>query len=125
MSNILNLVLKHKWYDMIASDEKLEEYREITHHWMSRLFFPGDYYHLWNPLRKYRMDAGMVEDLKNQIYETAEMRFRDYKYVKFHRGYTSTTMTFEIESISIGQGREDWGAEPGKEYFVIKLKRRR
>lgn len=28
-SRILDLVLMHKWYDMIASGEKTEEYREI------------------------------------------------------------------------------------------------
>lgn len=117
----LDLVLIGKWYDLIASGEKLEEYREITHYWMRRLFLPGDYLYLWKPFRGYAIDAEMIERLKAQIYKTAEMRFCDYKYVRFHRGYTSTTMTFEIESISIGQGREEWGAEPNKEYFVIKL----
>lgn len=29
MGRVLDLVLKHKWFDMIASGEKLEEYREI------------------------------------------------------------------------------------------------
>lgn len=29
MSRVLDLVLMHKWFDMIASGEKLEEYREI------------------------------------------------------------------------------------------------
>lgn len=47
---------------------------------------------------------------------------RGFTHVRFHRGYTKTTMTFEIESISFGTGKEEWGAEPGKMYFVIKLK---
>ncbi len=33
-------------------------------------------------------------------------------------------MTFEIDSITFDNGKEEWGAEPGKKYFVIKLKRR-
>lgn len=34
---ILDLVLKGKWYDMIASGEKKEEYREIKPYWEKRL----------------------------------------------------------------------------------------
>lgn len=33
----LNLVLTGKWYDMIASGEKTEEYREIKPYWEKRL----------------------------------------------------------------------------------------
>lgn len=33
----LDLVLKGKWYDMIASGEKTEEYREIKPYWEKRL----------------------------------------------------------------------------------------
>lgn len=33
----LHLVLKKKWFDLIASGEKTEEYREIKPHWDSRL----------------------------------------------------------------------------------------
>lgn len=33
----LKLVLKKKWYDMIASGEKKEEYREITDYWIKRI----------------------------------------------------------------------------------------
>ena len=34
---VLHLVLKHKWYDMIASGEKREEYRDATLRWRVRL----------------------------------------------------------------------------------------
>lgn len=34
----LKLVLKRKWYDMIASGEKKEEYRELTDYWTERLW---------------------------------------------------------------------------------------
>ena len=33
----LYLVLKSKWYDMIASGEKREEYREVKPYWKKRL----------------------------------------------------------------------------------------
>lgn len=35
--HIIHLVLKGKWYDMIKSGEKKEEYREITDYWRKRL----------------------------------------------------------------------------------------
>jgi hypothetical protein len=33
----LHLTLKKKWFDMIASGEKKEEYREIKEYWVKRL----------------------------------------------------------------------------------------
>ena len=32
----LQLSLKKKWFDMILSGEKKEEYREVKNHWISR-----------------------------------------------------------------------------------------
>lgn len=118
---ILDLVLKHKWYDMIKSMDKPEEYREITHYWMRRLFLPGDYIYLWEPLKKYGIDAKNVETLKKQVYSSAEMRFRNFKYVRFRRGYTNTTITFAIKEITIGIGNPECGAPTDKEVFIIKL----
>lgn len=34
---ILPLVLKSKWYDMIANGEKKEEYRDAIKYWFTRL----------------------------------------------------------------------------------------
>lgn len=47
-----------------------------------------------------------------------------YCQVKFTYGYTNRTMTFEIESITIDKGKSEWGAETGKQYYVIKLGKR-
>lgn len=38
----LHLILKHKWYDMIASGVKPEEYREIKPYYSER-FYNNDY----------------------------------------------------------------------------------
>jgi hypothetical protein len=35
--NILHLTLKKQWFDMIASGQKKEEYREIKPYWDARL----------------------------------------------------------------------------------------
>jgi len=42
---ILHLTIKKKWFDMIASGEKKEEYRTIKKHWDTRLL-GKDYDHV-------------------------------------------------------------------------------
>lgn len=37
MNKVLDLSLKHKWYDMIERGEKLIEYREMSPYWVNRL----------------------------------------------------------------------------------------
>ena len=92
----LHLILKRKWYDMIASGEKKEEYREITPYYIERL-------NSWL----------LINKGSRPLYH--------YDNICFHRGYTKTTMTFSINGILIGPGKPGWGAEPGKKYFIIKL----
>ena len=72
---VLQLVLTRKWYDIIASGKKPEEYREI----------------------------------------------KDLTHVCFHLGYTNQTMLFAIKEIIEDTGKEEWGAEKGNTYYVIKL----
>lgn len=49
MSKRLTLPLKKKWFDMIKSGEKLEEYREITEYWIRRLINKEHWYELPTP----------------------------------------------------------------------------
>jgi hypothetical protein len=91
---ILHLTLKRQWYDMIDADIKLEEYRELKRYWETRL----------------------GEDAYGCFPEVVEFR---HGYKKDAR-----RMRFEISDITTEQGRAEWGAEPGKLYFVIKLGKR-
>ncbi len=53
---ILPLVLKKKWFDMIASGEKREEYREVKPYWTKRI---------WNwTWHRYRTDKPLVLELR-------------------------------------------------------------
>lgn len=102
----LHLVLMAKWYDMIARGEKKEEYREVKPYWVKRL---TDY----NNIHKWFMDI-------------AKRKFdisipHKHSYVCFHKGYTSTTMTFTIKSIGIGIGESEWGAPTDRNVFILKL----
>jgi len=42
MKPILHLNLKKKWFDMIVSGEKKEEYRDITAYWARRFSIAAD-----------------------------------------------------------------------------------
>lgn len=97
----LHLVLKAKWYDMIASGEKKEEYREVKQYWMKRLI----------------KDVGEDEEGDTSCH----VFYVDYDRVCFHRGYTSTTMTFTVEDIDVGKGKPEWGAPADRDVFIIKL----
>lgn len=41
--------------------------------------------------------------------------------VCLHRGYTSTTLTYEVPLITIKEGNTDWGAPKGKEVISLWL----
>lgn len=122
---LLNLILKTKWFDMIKSGEKTEEYRDVKPFYISRFFIPGDllYHKQYNGLSVKEFTISKLKEKINSI-NNETLRYKPFKYVKFHKGYTNETMTFEIDDIKIGYGQEKWGAEKDKEYFVIKLGKR-
>lgn len=92
----LDLVLMGKWYDMIESGVKTEEYRENKPYWRNRL--------LW----------------KQYEYGIPKYQYKPYTHVRFRRGYTSISMLYEIKEITIGEGKQEWGAPIGW-CFIIKL----
>lgn len=124
----LDLVLKGKWYDMIDSGEKKEEYREIKAYWCNRIL-----YHTTLGVKEYWEDV--LAKARELIAENPKCfnlpnllirnyGTRGYTHVRFRRGYTCQDMLFEIDSIEINTGNSEWGAEDGVEYFVIKLGKR-
>lgn len=102
---LLHLTLKKHWFDMIASGEKTEEYREIKQYWMVRLLTP----------RK-----GVYAD---KSHWPVGFYAGNFNTVQFRNGYskTSPVMRFKATGIRVDTGNPAWGAEPGKKYFVIKL----
>lgn len=98
---ILHLPLKAKWYEMIESGVKTEEYREIKPYWEKRLMC-----NKWN-------------FCTDSLYHIPQK----FDAVKFSYGYTKRTMTFECKDITIGKGNPEWGA-PEDLVFIIKLGKR-
>ena len=82
---------------MILSGEKKEEYREVKPYYDSRF--------------------------TNAFALNTEHSAWDHPYpVMFRNGYSSKSPSFVAEIIlSVGEGKPEWGAEPGKEYYVLNI----
>ena len=97
---ILTLSLKKQWFDLIKSGIKKEEYRDGNEYWEKRLIY-------------------------NKLTDGPEnAQFKHYDKLVFTLGYpksddTTRRLEFKNPKIRIGEGRPEWGAEPGKKYFVI------
>ncbi len=88
------LPIKRKWYDLILSGEKKEEYRERKPYYTTRFakVFP----------------AGQWDKPKT---------------IFFRNGYSTKSPEFMAEcTLSVGEGKPEWGAEPGTRYYVLSIK---
>ena len=127
----LHLSLKRKWYDMIASGEKTEEYREITPYWIKRLVDEcltdrDGAQRRWKIYDKAAQYYAERIDLLRSELAGGVAAFKCFDDVHFTLGYpkaddASRHMVKRIKEIVIGTGRPEWGAAPGRMYFVIKL----
>jgi len=125
---ILHLVLKSEWYDMIDSGVKTEEYREIKPYWEKRLL---DYKTLSDYVDKNYKAMLWYEflvhgSIEPHIDDAPHMFSRGYKQVIFRRGYhrDAPSMTFDIKDICFGKGKKEWGAPRDNDVFIIKLGKR-
>jgi len=100
----LHLNLKKKWFDMILSGKKTEEYREIKDYWITRLFVNHrEYFEL--------------QKSKKIMKETL------HTHIIFSNGYSLNRPQFviELKGIEINTGVEKWGAKKDVKYFILKL----
>ena len=92
---MLTLPIKKKWFDMILSGEKKEEYREIKPYYDSRFDFKDD---------------GEFKTYSSQ------------RKIILRNGYSKNSQSILCDVvITKGYGRKDWGAEPNKMYYVLKI----
>lgn len=100
---MLTLPIKKKWFDMILSGEKKEEYREIKPYYQTRF------------CNWFGIIVGKERNIIRPCFGNQP--------VMFCNGYGKDAPTFiAMCFIEIGTGKEEWGAEPGKEYFVLTVK---
>ncbi len=94
---MLTLPIKQKWFDMIVEHDKREEYRAVTEYWRKRLISEAARQGLIYPFR------GMK--------------------VRIRAGYRKNADMAELTlyGITVGEGLQEWGAEPGVEYYRLQI----
>lgn len=115
----LKMSLKRKWFEMTGPDGKPEDYRELTEYWTKRLCEPTDEDVSISDVMYY-LNGGKKDPLVSNMF-----KFKDFKYNIMTLGYPSKDQKnrfkiFEHAGIEVRTGNPEWGAEPGKLYFVIK-----
>lgn len=107
---MLTLPIKKKWFDMILSGEKKEEYREIKPYYDSRF-------------KNIELPKGITNCYINANLDTGKItEIRDYKTIIFRNGYSNNSPSIKCRvKINKGYGNPNWGAEPNKEYYVLKI----
>jgi len=122
----LHLNIKRKWFDMIKSCEKLEEYRELKDYWFNR--FKNDncraYFRSMLSVFYTTYKNNSEDETSFNIFkESFELMEIEFDTITFSNGYAKDRDQFivKFEGIEIKEGKAEWGAEPGKKYFVLKL----
>jgi hypothetical protein len=124
-SKNLQMSLKTKWFEMTKQeiDPKTEDYRDLTPYWCSRfLLFRGKSYSKEWWFKEF-FEYGTIEDVVENI--DLFCTYKPFTQNIMTLGYPSKNdkkriLTLEHKGIEIREGREEWGAEKGKIYFVIK-----
>lgn len=126
MSKSLQMSLKTKWFEMTKAGIKTEDYREITEYWVIRLINH----------KESRLSTEQIERfIKNHeyygyneietLFKHRSLNFKKFTHNTMTLGYPKSTDTerilkLEHKGIEIGYGKEEWGAESNKLYFIIK-----
>lgn len=109
---MLILPIKRKWLNMILSGDKKDEYREIKPYWTVRII-----HWLGFPDKDQRVTESVLELLRTQGTIKALP-------VILRNGYRRNDPEVEaICKLSIGTGKEEWGAAPGKEYYRFHIEK--
>lgn len=88
---MLVLPIKKKWFDMIISGEKKEEYREIKPYYDKRLGF-------------FATGTGKITTI----------------ILRNGYSYDSPSMKVKV-AVTIDYGKRGWGADPEIQYYVLKI----
>ncbi len=111
---MLILPIKKKWFNMILSGEKKEEYREIKPYYTSRI--------------RNLLDITDCDDDDEAVLIIIKVctevigETRPFN-VMFRNGYSKASPSFVAKcTLSVGKGKEEWGAKQEKEYYRFHIK---
>ena len=103
----LHLTLKAKWFDMILSGKKKEEYREVKDYWIKRL----------------AGIKGCGTGYNFALLCSVANKCKQFDHIVFKNGYAKDArmMKIECKGINVDEGKKQWGAILKQRVFVIKL----
>ena len=106
---MLTLPIKRKWYEMILSGEKTEEYREVKPYWTTRI--------------ENAFQVAVVNEDRIIPWEILNQSGRKpEQMIRLRCGYQKKAHSAVARvKLRIGSGRPAWGAEPGRRYFVFEI----
>ena len=98
---MLTLPIKRKWFDMIRDPDpgkrKLEEYREMKTYYKKRF-----------------QSIGLLDQYGRPTI--------GQEWICFRNGYSRESPSIEaLCSLDIKTGLKQWGAEPGVEYYTLRI----
>lgn len=99
MKRTLHLTIKKKWFDMIKSGVKIEEYREIKPYWTKRLF-------------RTLPENGLCN-----------REFRAFDVIEFRNGYRKDSPKIKADFFRtyIGRGLPEWGAPMHRDVYILQF----
>ena len=104
------LPIKRKWFDMILSGEKKEEYREIKPYYETR----------FTNLFKMTVKDGKLIKILDPFMEIPDIPVQT---ITFRNGYSKDSPALEAEcTLSVGKGKPEWGAKPDEEYYILHIR---
>ncbi len=121
---ILHITLSKKWFDMILSGEKLEEYRGIKDYWARRLLSVRNEmeFDVWQELIGDISSLPRRHDSFQELLDFFNVKVRQYRKIVAVNGYGAHRPSFiaDFISLEVGIGKKEWGA-PDYPVFIIKL----
>lgn len=99
---MMTFTIKKKWFDLIKSGQKKEEYRDLNYYYYVRV-----------------CSLVGADGYKKLIEKNERVPFKD---LKLRNGYGKDSPSIIISGwVSIGEGLPEWGAETGKKYFRFEI----
>lgn len=104
---MLTLPIRKIWFDMILLGEKKEEYREIKPYWTNRFI----------------KELGFPKSETENVHKVLARREKTKEIeVMFRNGYSKDSPVLLAKvMLYIGYGNPEWGAEEGKDYYILKV----
>lgn len=119
---MLTLPIKTKWFNMILSGEKKEEYREIKEYYETRFqnLFGAITIHPLYPPDNF-LDRSEFELLQGEAVPEEIRKDRGQEII-FRNGYSKNSKAIKARcKLRIGKGKSEWGAEPDKQYYILEI----